>query len=159
MNHKSICVAVALQRYLDFTPIALRQRGLAAVLARGFGAQLTVVSVNAPVDLLPGVETTDDKLQRFIGPLGGEGFEVSAHLLRGKPSREIEDFVVQQRADLLIIGTHSKRGPLDVGLGSTASALVRDVSSAVLMVRPTVEEQREAHELMIPRYPLIFPYG
>jgi len=88
-----------------------------------------------------------------------EDLEVSTHVMHGKPSREIEDFVAQWRADVLIIGTHSKRGPLDVGLGSTASALRRDLGTTVLMVRPTVEEQERARELMIPRYPVIFPYG
>jgi hypothetical protein len=27
------------------------------------------------------------------------------------------------------------------------------------MVRPTEEEQEKAKELMIPRYPVVFPYG
>ena len=48
---------------------------------------------------------------------------------------------------------------LDIGLGSTASALMRDLDVTVLMVRPTEEEQERAKELMIPRYPVVFPYG
>ncbi len=44
-----IVAAVALQRYLDFTPIALRIRDLAALLARSCGASLTVLSGDAPV--------------------------------------------------------------------------------------------------------------
>ena len=64
-----------------------------------------------------------------------------------------------RNADLLIIGSHSKRGPLDVGLGSTASALLRDLETTVMMVRPTEAERRRAQELAIPRYPWVFPYG
>jgi hypothetical protein len=59
----------------------------------------------------------------------------------------------------LIIGSHSKRGPLDVGLGSTASALLRELETTVITVRPTADEQEKALELMIPRYPVVFPYG
>jgi hypothetical protein len=44
-------------------------------------------------------------------------------------------------------------------LGSTAAALLREVEGTVLMVRPTAEEQDRAQELIIPRYPLVFPYG
>ena len=62
-------------------------------------------------------------------------------------------------ADLLIIGSHSKRGTLDVGLGSTAAALHRELEATVITVRPTAEEQEMVQELMIPRYPLVFPYG
>jgi len=67
--------------------------------------------------------------------------------------------VVEVGADLLIIGSHSKRGPLDVGLGSTAAALEHDLPATVLMLRPQDEEAAQARELMIPRYPIVFPYG
>ena len=48
---------------------------------------------------------------------------------------------------------------LDVGLGSTAAALLREMEITVLMVRPTADEQERAQELIIPRYPVVFPYG
>lgn len=159
MNSKSICVAVALQRYIDFTPIALRQREIAAVLAHGYGARLTVVSVNAPVDLLPGLETTEEKLDRYTQPLREDGFDVRGILRTGKPSREILEVLEEVGADLLIIGSHSKRGPLDVGLGSTVSAMPQDLEIPLLIVRPTLSETERAHELIIPRYPMVFPYG
>ena len=159
MRPNRICVAVALQRYLDFTPIALRQRELAGFLAKKHNAPCDVLSVDAPIPLLPDVETTEDKLKRFIEPLAAIGVDVAWALRQGRPSREIEAFAVESGADLLIIGSHSKRGPLDVGLGSTASNLTREGRVSTYMVWPTVEEQERARELMIPRYPLIFPYG
>jgi len=59
----------------------------------------------------------------------------------------------------MIIGSHSKRSPLDVGLGSTAGSLAHDLPATVLMIRPMDEERERTRELMIPRYPMIFPYG
>ena len=159
MAYTSICVAVALQRYVDLTPLALSQRDLGALLAREHGAPIHVVSVDAPVPLLPNVETTEDKMARYVEPLVEMGLRVTTEVRRGRPSREIRACIDALATDLLIIGSHSKRGPLDVGLGSTASPLVRDVSGTVLMIRPTQAEQEAAGELMIPRYPLIFPYG
>jgi hypothetical protein len=44
-------------------------------------------------------------------------------------------------------------------MGSTASALMRDLDVTVLMVKPTLAEQERAKELIIPRYPVVFPYG
>jgi nucleotide-binding universal stress UspA family protein len=159
VGYSKICLAVALQRYLDITPLALRLGDLAAVLARAHKAPLAVVSVEAPVELLPDVETMAEKLERFVGPLRAQGVEVNGHLRRGRPSREIASFVDRIGADLLLIGSHSKRGVMDVGLGSTASALMRDLDVTILMVRPTAAEQEAAEELKIPRYPLVFPYG
>ncbi len=159
MPYTRICVAVALQRYLDFTPVALRQRELAMVLARSYGSAIRVLSVNAPVPLLPEVETTEDKLARYVEPLAAEGLDVQSRLLEGTPSRMISEYVGEVGADLLIIGSHSKRGPLDVGLGSTAAAISQDLPAAVILVRPTAAEQERIHALMIPRYPLVFPYG
>lgn len=159
MEYRRIVAAVALQRYLDFTPIALRIRDLAVLLARASGAALHFVSVDAPVELLPGVETTADKLERLLEPVRGSGLEVAAELRQGRPSRVVSEYVAEIGADLLILGTHSKRGPIDVGLGSTASAIDRELSATVLLVRPTPAEQEAALELMIPKYPLVFPYG
>lgn len=159
MAYTRICVAAALQRYLDITPIAARIRDLAAVLAAASKVPISVLSVEAPVELLPDVETMEEKIERYAEPLRVEGLDVEVVLRKGRPSSEIAAHVRERGADLLIIGSHSKRGPLDVGLGSTAAALLRDLEITVLMVRPTESEQEAAKELMIPRYPLIFPYG
>ncbi len=159
MKHECICVAVALQRYLDFTPVALRQRDLAQLISRGTGAQVFFLSVEAPVELLPGLETTREKLDRFAKPLRDEGIEVVTELRTGRPSREIAEALEARGADLLIMGSHSKRGPLDVGLGSTVKALPSDLEVPVLLVRPTASETDRAHELIIPPYPMVFPYG
>jgi nucleotide-binding universal stress UspA family protein len=159
MSYTKICVAAALQRYLDITPIAARIRDLAGVLAAAYNAPVSVLSVEAPVELLPDVETMEEKIERYAEQLRVDGLKVEAAVRKGKPSREIIAHMEEIGADLLIIGSHSKRGPLDVGLGSTASALLRDLETTVIMVRPTEAEQEKASELMIPRYPVVFPYG
>ncbi len=159
MAYERICVATALQRYLDITPIAARLRDLAGVLAVADNASVTVVTVEAPVELLPDVESTEEKLERLAAPLRKLGLMVNTNKLEGRPSEEIVGLVKTIEADLLIIGSHSKRGVLDVGLGSTAAAVMRDLDVTVLMVKPTAAEQEKAKELIIPRYPVVFPYG
>jgi len=160
MSYSKICLAVALQRYLDITPIAARLRELAIALAQHSGGELAVLSVEAPVELLPEVETLEEKLDRFVEPIRESGLQVHAELRKGRPSREILAFVREVGGDLLVVGSHSKRSALDVGVGSTAAALLRELLDVpVLMVRPTDDEQDRAEELKIPRYPLVFPYG
>ena len=65
MTYTRICVAAALQRYLDITPIAARIRDLAGVLAAAHNAPVSVLSVEAPVELLPDVETMEEKIERY----------------------------------------------------------------------------------------------
>ncbi len=159
MSYTKICVAAALQRYLDITPIAARIRDLAGVLAAAHSIPVSMLSVEAPVELLPDVESLEEKMERYAEPLKVEGHDVEVKIRKGKPSREIIAHMEEIGADVLIIGSHSKRGTLDVGLGSTASALLRDLETTVITVRPTEMEQEKARELMIPRYPVVFPYG
>ncbi len=53
MPYSRICVAAALQRYLDISPIAARIRDLARVVAMADNARVWVLSVEAPVELAP----------------------------------------------------------------------------------------------------------
>ncbi|MEK6710934.1 MAG: universal stress protein [Nitrospinota bacterium] len=154
-----IVLAVALQRYLDFPPVALRAREVAAALAKAQGAAVDVITVEAPSAQLPGVESTEEKLDRFVRSLREEGVEAEAHLLAGRPAERLASFVVRSGAEYLVIGSHSKRNLLDVGLGSNASTLVRDCPCPVIMIWPTRQESARARELMIPGYPFILPYG
>ena len=127
MAYTKICVAAALaaiSRYHADRGPNSRSRGRAG--AQAYGVPVSVLSVEAPVELLPDVETMEEKIERYAEPLKAEGLEVDAAIRKGKPSREIIAHMEEIGADVLIIGSHSKRGPLDVGLGSTAAALLRD---------------------------------
>ncbi len=159
MPYERILLAAALQRYVHFPPVTLRQRELASVLARAFGAKIHVLTVQAPVPLVPHVESTEKKLARYAEPLVAEGLDVEVVFREGKPSPVIRELVEEIDADLVIIGSHSKRGPIDVGIGSTAAALERKLPATVMMIRPTPDEVAKAREEMIPTLPFVFPYG
>ena len=159
MANGPIVLSVALQRYIDFTPVALRAREAAIAMAQARGTALEVVTSEAPVSLMPDAQTTAEKLERFLVDLRGKGIEVNGHLLQGRPSEVVIPFLVSVGADMLVIGSHSKRGPLDVGLGGNATAMVNNAPCCVLMIWPTQEEAERARELMIPGLPFVFPYG
>lgn len=159
MTQNRIAIAVALQRYVGETPVAERQRELGMALAKARGAELHVLTVEAPVALMPDVETTAEKLARYIAPIT-EGDVAMVHALRtGRPSEAIVAYAEEAGIDTLIVGSHSKRSVLDVGLGSTASALSRAAHCAVVLVRPTAEEQARTQDIMIPGMPMVFPYA
>lgn len=157
-SYRCIAVAVALQRYVNAPPVAQQQRDLARTLAREHGARLHLISVEAPVPLAPTAESVEEKLQAFAQPAIDDGIEVTHALLKGRPRTVIPNELEKESVDLLIIGSHSKRRPLETPLGNNASALLADVPCGVLLVRPTDEDLEAAKKLMIPEYPWVFAY-
>ena len=161
MTYARVIVAAALQRYIEPPPVAVRAREAGIAMAREHGAPVFVIAVDAPVALLPDVESTGEKLDRFVEPIRDAGIEVHPRLMSGKPSKKILEFLAGTGAgeSLLIVGSQSKRDILDVGMGGTARALLKESPCPLLMVCPTRQEAKRARELMIPGYPFVFPYG
>ena len=60
------------------------------------------------------------------------------HLRVGNAREVIVEMARSVMADLLIIGSHSKRGIIDIALGGTARHLTSRAPCTVLMVSPKV---------------------
>jgi nucleotide-binding universal stress UspA family protein len=92
-------------------------------------------------------EQTDDfmrqKIEAYTAPLKQEAFDVHIILRAGKPRDVILQAARNLRADLLVVGTHSQRGGIDVALGGTARQLSRDAPCPVVLVAPKIETPRE----------------
>lgn len=61
---------------------------------------------------------------------------VVAHVAIGAPARAIADLAAQLDADLVVVGTHGRRGLRRALLGSVAEEVVRTSGCPVLCVRP-----------------------
>lgn len=61
---------------------------------------------------------------------------VSRHTVVGRPFEEIVRFAKDQQTDLIIIGSHGRRGVSHLLLGSVAERVVRVAGCPVLTVRP-----------------------
>src|SRR4051794_30197174 len=116
-----IALPVALQRYVDAPPVAVRQRDIALALAKESRAKIVVLSCEADLGLVPQAETVAQKLAAFSAPLIEAGIDVDVVVLQGRPGDAIPPAVLERGADLAVVGTHSKRRFLDVNLGNTAS--------------------------------------
>lgn len=159
MAGNRILVAVALQRYSNITPLAVAIREVAAEHARASGASLTVMTVHFPVAKIPEArQRTEEKLDRFITPIVEEGLEVETRIVEGSPRVMIQGVASEIGARLIVMGTHTKRG-LDTAIGGTARAVIKSAPCRVVLVAPTVEESRRTREMIVPDYPVIFPYG
>jgi universal stress protein A len=74
------------------------------------------------------LESTADQVRRA-------GFATSAALRDGDPRQAILDFAKECRADLIVLGSHGKKG-LDRMLGSVSDNVARHALCSVEIVRP-----------------------
>ena len=153
----TVLLGVALQDGERTTAHALAARDVAATLTRSSSKPLHVVSVYAyPQDRwrgFPGasaaessggwVQQTDEAMRHnmadYIAPLQAEGLQIISHLLVGEPHDVILQVAQDVEAELLVIGTHSKRSMFDVALGGTAQYVSRHASCPVVLVHPKNE--------------------
>jgi nucleotide-binding universal stress UspA family protein len=76
------------------------------------------------------VETRGDSL----------GIDVEGEILQGDPAKTIVDYARETDVDLIVMGTHGRRGLSRVLLGSVTEAVMRTAPVPVLTVRPDEDE-------------------
>lgn len=77
-----------------------------------------------------------EELKQKLSALG-EKFNIAPdhlHILNGSPAPEIHRFVAENNVQLIVIGTHGRKG-LQLLLGSTANAVLHGARCDVLSVR------------------------
>jgi len=75
--------------------------------------------------------------------------QVHAHVAQGQPAREIVHLAAHLEADLIVVGTHGRRGVKRLVLGSVAARVARTAGCAVLTARSTdhTDEGRADHHV------------
>lgn len=158
MKTYRIVLAVALERFADLTPVALRLREVTIHQARKHSAIVDVVTVECSFARVTGLETTEEKLARFLEPFREFGIEAQGHVLYGRPSEQIREFSERVNADSLIISSHCTPCPVNISFGSTAAALMRHSPHLLRVVRPTKREVEKTRRMLLSSRPFI-PYG
>jgi nucleotide-binding universal stress UspA family protein len=67
--------------------------------------------------------------------LSKAGFQVFTHLAEGDPRRVIVDSAGQQKADVIVMGSHGRTGWKRMMLGSVSEAVAQYAPCSVLIVR------------------------
>jgi len=75
------------------------------------------------------------KLQELVTQAEGLGLKVRSRVVPGKPWQKIVEVAGEERADLIVIGTHGRTGFAREAIGSTAERVVRQARCPVLVVR------------------------
>jgi len=153
--YNTILVAIALQNWDGYSAHALAAREVGVALANGTSKHLHVLSVYDYEDIKEMFGLNPDlaarrredlihltnenmrrKMNEYVAPLKAEGLKVTTISQVGNPRKEIVQVATNIKADLLIIGSHSKRGLLDIALGGTAQQVSKRAPCPVVMVSP-----------------------
>lgn len=137
----------------DFSANSMYALHLATALARDHGAHLVILHVaSVPAafygygeGMLPPTEAPkDDLLDKLTKLPTPEGIKVSRRLEEGDPVGEILHVAEDVHANLIVMGTHGRRGLSRLLMGSVAEQVVRQAGCPVLTVRtPFAEEDGE----------------
>jgi nucleotide-binding universal stress UspA family protein len=133
----------------DLTPNAEPALQYALELARNGAARLSVLHVHdvsaasaaelasTASDWMASIaETARQRLDEVCAEAGA-GTVLHPELREGAPWREIDRFAADQDVDLIVMGTHGRRGLPHALLGSVAEKVVRTAPCPVLVVRGT----------------------
>ena len=155
MMYTIILLAVALQDWERYSAHAVTLRDVGAALALSGPKQLHVLSVyhydepphGSGLSLEMAARAREDLMQRmdavmqrkfdeYVTPLKEAGIEIIPRLEVGNPREAIVQVAHDIEADLLVLGSHSKRGLLDVTLGGTARQISSQAPCPLVLVSP-----------------------
>ena len=132
-------VAVTFEHILvptDFSEISQRALDYAKAIAKLGNSELLLVHVNPPVNLITPPEAAwvdlsevqslqEEQLEQSGAALRSEGFRAQAISVTGPLYDELLSTVKQYKVDLIVLGTHGKKGLERLLLGSDAEAVLR----------------------------------
>ncbi|TAJ10523.1 MAG: universal stress protein [Nitrospirae bacterium] len=132
---------------VDFSDHSLEALEYAARVAKQFGAALTLLHVIEPVAY--GLDFTlsiggdaretraglEARLADLAAPLLAQGLAVKPLVRGGTPADSILDWTRHQACDLIVMGTHGRRGLAHLAGGSVAEAVLRRAPCPVLTVK------------------------
>jgi nucleotide-binding universal stress UspA family protein len=156
VNSQKPYVIVVGVDYSDDAELALRQ---SIEMAASRNAELHAIHVISEIPpplplecaIPPGlwsisVGETASRLEQYIarkveslresGAIGAGQLRVVVHVRLMVPAREIAELAADLEADLVVLGTHGRRGLPRLVLGSVAEEVVRLAPCPVLVVRP-----------------------
>ncbi len=137
---------------VDFSDMSSRIADYAQTIAKSCNAAVKVVYVAPSLSQYVGFHVPPTSIENFVGEIvsGAEktmdvfiqenfqDVEVSGHVLTGYATEEILSFADQESMDMIVMGTHGRKGIDRVLFGSVAEKIVKAAKMPVLTIRPDV---------------------
>lgn len=136
----------------DFTPVSEMAVAYAAALAKRFASKLTVANVvdrsvatrsdealvGIPIDTMR--NDSAENVENVLNDLTLDGVHAAGRIVEAyNPAAEVVRLADELRANLLVIGTHSKTGLQKMILGSFAEGAIHHAHCPVITVGPNVK--------------------
>lgn len=135
---------------VDLSPPSRVSFELAVDLARQYAAALHVLRAidvpttsivpdgteAPPIDMQAYEDQMAESLEEFLADVDTDGIEVSTSLPLDPPTPAIVRTAEDRGSDLVVMGTHGRRGLGRLLLGSTTNKVLRRIPSPVLTIRP-----------------------
>lgn len=123
----------------------------AVTMAKAFNAEVTVVYAAPALTQYVGFHVPPSSIENFVGEIvaGAEktmqefvaehfqGVKAVGKVVNGYAAEEILNMVESTHADLIIMGTHGRKGIDRILFGSVAEKVVKSSSIPVMTIRPT----------------------
>ncbi len=134
---------------MDFSPASHRALDIATELAKSAGPAHLILAhaYYVPIELEQFLiqqgdpvlerlsESVTKDLEKILTSLQDAGISSEYLASRGTPERLIVDLAKQKHADLIVMGTHGRRGLSHLLLGSVAERVVRTAECSVMTVQ------------------------
>ena len=134
----------------DFSDLAANAFHAALALARAHGAHLVLLYVKQPQETTQGEfglappepEESDDKILHRLEKLVPKGSPIQAHALvvHGKAAATIVQVAKEKHCDLIVMGTHGRKGLSRFFYGNVADDVTRAAPCPVLALRSSQTE-------------------
>jgi nucleotide-binding universal stress UspA family protein len=135
---------------VDFSEISSKVADYAQTLAKSLGASVKVLYVAPSLSQYVGFHVPPTSIETFVGEIvtGAEKtmdvfvqenfteIDAEPKVVTGYASDEILNFVEQEGVDLVVMGTHGRKGIDRILFGSVAEKVVKGAKVPVLTIRP-----------------------
>ncbi len=136
---------------VDFSGHSTEVVEYSRLIARSLGARIKVIYVAPSLSQYVGFHVPPTSIESFVGEIvtGAEktmntfleehfsGCEAEGVVVSGYAAEEILDYASEHSVDMIIMGTHGRKGIDRILFGSVAEKVVRTSLVPVLTVRPS----------------------
>lgn len=135
---------------IDFSEHSVAVADMAGTMAKALGSEIVCVYVAPSLSQYVGFHVPPSSIENFVGEIVSgadatmdtfltENFqdaEVKGKVVTGYAAEEILDLAEDEGVDMIIMGTHGRKGIDRILFGSVAEKVVKTSKCPVLTVRP-----------------------
>jgi len=135
---------------VDFSEASKEVAGYAAYLAKSVNAQILVLYVAPSLSQYVGFHVPPNSIESFVKEIVAgadksmeaflseqfKGVNARGEVVTGYAAEEILHIAEEEKVDMIVMGTHGRRGIDRILFGSVAERVVKNAECPVLTVRP-----------------------